>query len=122
MIGLIFFLTVLANSEFITAGLDINFNIKPNTVGSYSFKDYSCQKILCKANPFISLAPLANYLDCQILPFVNQTNMVVIGLSSKNSVIVANVCYNDSECLQKSCSIYNSFANVDWLVFTGQCL
>lgn len=122
-----------SDNVFGVMGLNTNFNIITPII-ICNDTDYSCYSVLCNflatKTPCISYAafvPMTKYLNCSQMPPYAKTNIIVFGIHiyENNTIKIMNNitnCDTIGDCLDKGCNLYNSNYNIDWYLFTGQCL
>ena len=131
MLLFLIFTLVNADDEFFTLGLDTNFNIVPD-MGSLCTNE-TCYTELCdKLNhndtcvSYVAYVPLAITLNCtsnfENSKFERKVDMIVFGIDQERVLVTTNICNSVGDCLFKGCNMYNKFANMTWILYTGRCL
>lgn len=123
-------LTVSSPTSYLVFGLKADFSLYGNRTTCDS-SDNSCNELLCsllnKNNScvaYVAFVPfLATGLDCNMYSSNVSTNIIVFGtLTSNNQIVNPQTCTNLNECLTIGCTMYNLNTNIDWFLFSGQCI
>lgn len=123
----ILFLITNADDDFVSFGLNTDFEIIPDTFKECTFHN-SCYDILCeefKINAscvsYVVFTPLSDNIDCSIFLAYRKVNMIMFGLDKNRKIVSPQKCGSIGGCFQIGCTLYNSNPNVTWVAFTGSC-